>query len=124
MKRENDMTNRMKVILSLLLIILYFQPNLKIVATSNDLKIETTKPSESIEVESDVEAEANETQENNNTENVLTIESENTLGIVEKILEENVSPALTNPKTDAIQMVTTWGILSRRLEMKKLESLN
>ncbi|MGX6972417.1 pectate lyase-like adhesive domain-containing protein [Vagococcus lutrae] len=103
------MTNRMKVILSLLLIILYFQPNLKIVATSNDLKIETTKPSESIEVESDVEAEANETQENNNTENVLTIESENTLGIVEKILEENVSPALTNPKTDAIQMVTTWG---------------
>ncbi|MDT2816805.1 hypothetical protein P7H55_02870 [Vagococcus lutrae] len=118
------MTNRMKVILSLLLIILYFQPNLKIVATSNDLKIETTKPSESIEVESDVEAEANETQENNNTENVPTIQSENTLGTVEKISEENVSPALTNSKTNAIQMVATWGILSRRLEMKKLESLN
>ncbi|MDT2811896.1 hypothetical protein P7H33_02930 [Vagococcus lutrae] len=117
------MANRMKVIFSLFLITLYFQSTLKIVAINNDLKIETTKTSESNVVESDIEADTNETHENN-TENVPTIQSENTLGTVEKISEENVSPALTNSKTNAIQMVATWGILSRRLEMKKLESLN
>lgn len=124
MKKENDMANRMKVIFSLFLITLYFQLTLKIVAINNDLKIETTKTSESNVVESDIEADTNEAHENNNTENVPTIQSENTLGTVEKISEENVSPALTNSKTNAIQMVATWGILSRRLEMKKLESLN
>lgn len=124
MKKENDMANRMKVIFSLFLITLYFQSTLKIVAINNDLKIETTKTSESNVVESDIEADTNEAHENNNTENVPTIQSENTLGTVEKISEENVSPALTNSKTNAIQMVATWGILSRRLEMKKLESLN
>ena len=118
------MANRMKVIFSLFLITLYFQSTLKIVAINNDLKIETTKTSESNVVESDIEADTNEAHENNNTENVPTIQSENTLGTVEKISEENVSPALTNSKTNAIQMVATWGILSRRLEMKKLESLN
>ena len=124
MKKEKDMANRMKVIFSLFLITLYFQSTLKIVAINNDLKIETTKTSESNVVESDIEADTNEAHENNNTENVPTIQSENTLGTVEKISEENVSPALTNSKTNAIQMVATWGILSRRLEMKKLESLN
>lgn len=75
-------------------------------AINNDLKIETTKTSESNEVENDIEADTNEAQENNNTENVPTIQSENTLGTVEKISEESVSPALTNPKTDAIPIVT------------------
>ncbi|WEB80826.1 hypothetical protein [Vagococcus lutrae] len=118
------MANRMKVIFPLFLITLYFQSTLKIVAINNDLKIETTKTSESNVVESDIEADTNEAHENNNTQNVPTIQSENILGTVEKISEENVSPALTNSKTNAIQMVATWGILSRRLEMKKLESLN
>ena len=78
------MANRMKVIFSLFLITLYFQSTLKIVAINNDLKIETTKTSESNVVESDIEADTNEAHENNNTENVPTIQSENTLGTVEK----------------------------------------
>ncbi|MDT2808170.1 hypothetical protein P7H32_05820 [Vagococcus lutrae] len=75
-------------------------------AINNDLKIETTKTSESNVVESDIEADTNDAHENNNTENVPTIQSENTLGTVEKISEESVSPTLTNPKTDVIQIVT------------------
>ena len=102
------MANRMKVIFSLFLITLYFQSTLKIVSINNDLKIETTKTSESNVVESDIEADTNEAQENNNTKNIPTIQSENTLGTVEKISEESVSPALKNPKTDAYHMTSFW----------------